>query len=91
MKNVKVSDTRNFAIVGHSADGKTSLGEALLHKSGARPTLGSVADGSSVLNFLPEEKERILEGGVDYYLSKPLGLADLKEILNTVADKVARI
>ncbi len=58
MKNVKVSDTRNFALIGHSGDGKTSLGEAILHKTGARPTLGAVNDGSSVLNHLPEEKER---------------------------------
>jgi elongation factor G len=58
MKNVKVSDTHNFAIVGHSGDGKTSLGEALLHASGATPTLGRVDDGSSHLNYLPEEKER---------------------------------
>ena len=58
MKNVKVDDTRNFALVGHSGDGKTSLGEAILHRTGARPTLGRVADGTSVLNFLPEEKER---------------------------------
>jgi elongation factor G len=58
MKNVKVADTRNFALVGHSADGKTSLGEALLHAAGATPALGKVVDGTSVLNHLPEEKER---------------------------------
>ncbi len=58
MKNVKVNDTHNFAIVGHSGDGKTSLGEALLHAAGATPTLGRVDDGSSQLNYLPEEKER---------------------------------
>jgi elongation factor G len=58
MKNVKVNDTHNFAIVGHSGDGKTSLGEALLHTAGATPTLGRVDDGSSHLNYLPEEKER---------------------------------
>ena len=58
MKNVKVNDTHNFALVGHSGDGKTSLGEALLHAAGATPTLGRVDDGSSLLNYLPEEKER---------------------------------
>jgi len=58
MKNVKVNDTHNFAIVGHSGDGKTSLGEALLHAAGATGTLGRVDDGSSHLNYLPEEKER---------------------------------
>jgi elongation factor G len=58
MKNVKVSDTRNFALVGHSGDGKTSLGEAILHATGASSSLGSVVEGTSRLNFLPEEKER---------------------------------
>ena len=58
MKDVKTSDTHNFALVGHSGDGKTSLGEALLHAAGATPALGSVSAGTSVLNFLPEERER---------------------------------
>ena len=40
------SDTHNFALVGHSGDGKTSLGEALLHAAGATPALGSVDDGT---------------------------------------------
>ncbi|MCS5637985.1 MAG: elongation factor G [Myxococcota bacterium] len=56
MQNVQVEHTRNFAIVGHSGDGKTSLGEAILHKAGETPNLGKVEDGTSVLNFLPEER-----------------------------------
>jgi elongation factor G len=58
MKDVKASDTHNFALVGHSGDGKTSLGEALLHKAGVTSELGSVTAGTSVLNHLPEEQER---------------------------------
>jgi len=58
MKDVKVSDTHNYAIVGHAHDGKTSLGEAILHAAGATHSLGSVASGTTVLNLLPEEKER---------------------------------
>ena len=58
MKDVKVSDTHNYALVGHAGDGKTSLGEAILHAVGATRELGSVEAGSSVLNHLPEEKER---------------------------------
>jgi elongation factor G len=58
MKNVKVSDTHNFALIGHSGDGKTSLGEAILHVAGATHSLGSVTEGTSTLNYLPEEKER---------------------------------
>ena len=46
MKNVKVNDTRNFALIGHSGDGKTSLGEAILHAAGATHSLGSVTDGN---------------------------------------------
>jgi elongation factor G len=58
MKSTTVSDTRNFALVGHSGDGKTSLGEALLHVAGEKATLGKVDDGTSSLNYLPEEKKR---------------------------------
>jgi elongation factor G len=57
MQNVQVADTRNFALIGHAGDGKTSLGEALLHRAGATPKLGRVDDGSSVLNTLPEERD----------------------------------
>ena len=58
MKDVKTSDTYNFALVGHSGDGKTSLGEALLHLAGAIAEPGRVSAGTSVLNHLPEERER---------------------------------
>ena len=56
MKNVQVDHTRNFAIIGHSGDGKTSLGEAILHRAGATSELGRVDQGTSVLNYMPEEK-----------------------------------
>lgn len=57
MQNVESQNTRNFALIGHAGDGKTSLGEAILHAAGAIPELGRVDDGSSVLNYLPEEKD----------------------------------
>jgi elongation factor G len=58
MQNVEVARTRSFALIGHAADGKTSLGEALLHVAGAVPALGSVDAKTSHLDFTPEEKER---------------------------------
>ena len=58
MKDVAAADTRNFALVGHSTDGKTSLGEAILWKAGAIATLGNVTTGGAALTTLPEEKER---------------------------------
>jgi len=57
MQNVEPQNTRCFALIGHAGDGKTSLGEAILHAAGAVPTLGKVDDGTSVLNYLPEEKD----------------------------------
>ncbi|MFP8873990.1 MAG: GTP-binding protein, partial [Myxococcota bacterium] len=56
MQNVPTDHTRNFAIIGHSGDGKTSLGEAILHRAGVTNELGSVDEGTSVLNHLPEER-----------------------------------
>ena len=58
MKDVPVAGTRNFALVGHSGDGKTSLAEALLFRAGAIPALGDVTAGTAALTTLPEEKER---------------------------------
>jgi elongation factor G len=58
MQNVDAAHTRNFALIGHAGDGKTSLGEALLHATGAVKELGSVDGGTSHLDVGPEEKER---------------------------------
>ncbi|MCZ6463215.1 MAG: GTP-binding protein, partial [Proteobacteria bacterium] len=57
MKDVDVAHTRNFALIGHAGDGKTSVGESILHRVGAGGALGRVDDGSSHLNTLPEEKD----------------------------------
>jgi elongation factor G len=57
MQNVDVAHTRNFALIGHAGDGKTSLGESILHRAGETPSLGRVDDGSSHLNYMPEEKD----------------------------------
>jgi elongation factor G len=58
MKDVKVNDTHCFALIGHAGDGKTSLGEAFLHRAGATASLGVVSEGTAHLSTLPEEKER---------------------------------
>lgn len=52
-----VADIRNIALIGHSGAGKTSLAEALLHKTGATTRLGSVPDKTSILDFNDDEKE----------------------------------
>ena len=53
-----VKALRNIAVVGHGGGGKTSLAEALLFDSGVASRLGRVDDGSSVMDFEPEEVRR---------------------------------
>lgn len=54
----EVGEMHNVAFVGHSAAGKTTLGEAILHKLGVTSRLGNVDDGTSVLDYDDESKER---------------------------------
>ena len=55
---MEISGIRNFAIVSQSGSGKTSLAEAMLFTSRATKKLGRVDDGTSVLDFEPEEIKR---------------------------------
>jgi len=54
----KTAMIRNLALIGHGGCGKTSLAEALLFGAGATSRLGRVDDGSSVLDYEPEEIKR---------------------------------
>ena len=55
MDDTRVEPIRNVAIVSNVGAGKTSLSEAILYVSGATPALGSVAQGTTVSDFEPEE------------------------------------
>ena len=58
MKDIPVSNVRNFAVFGHSGSGKTTLVDALAFKFGLNDRQGSIDNGSSVSDFNDEEKER---------------------------------
>ncbi|HTK16897.1 MAG TPA: elongation factor G [Acidimicrobiia bacterium] len=75
MKTFPTAKIRNVALVGHGGAGKTSLAEALLLVAGAIPRLGKVEDGSTVLDFDPEEQRRRIS--VSLALA-PLELDDVK-------------
>jgi elongation factor G len=49
---------RNIAFVAHAASGKTSLAEAVLFNGKATARLGKVDEGTSNLNYEPEEIKR---------------------------------
>ncbi|MRR16142.1 MAG: elongation factor G [Deltaproteobacteria bacterium] len=49
---------RNLAVIGHGGTGKTSLCESLLFVSGKNERLGRVDDGTSTMDYEPEEQKK---------------------------------
>ncbi|MCQ2770946.1 MAG: GTP-binding protein [Clostridia bacterium] len=58
MAKVISKDIRNICLIGHSADGKTSLAEAMLYLTKATDRLGNITDGNTVCDFDVEETKR---------------------------------
>ncbi|MBE1424365.1 elongation factor G [Desulfomicrobium macestii] len=49
---------RTFALIGHGGTGKTSVAEMLLFAAGSITRLGKIDEGSTVLDYEPEEIKR---------------------------------
>ena len=60
MKEYTTEFIRNIALVSHGSGGKTMLGEAFLHATGATTRLGKIDDGTTVSDFEDEEIRRKL-------------------------------
>lgn len=58
MKKYEINRLRNIAIIAHGKAGKTTLAEAMLYDAGSTDRLGRVDDGTSVMDFEPEEIKR---------------------------------
>ena len=58
MKEFATQHIRNVALVAHHGVGKTSLAEAMLFLAKATNRLGRVGDGTTVLDYAPDEIHR---------------------------------
>ena len=73
-------DIINVAVIGSSASGKTSLVEAIAYDVGIITRLGSVQDGNTISDYLPEEIERQISVSLSVisfqYKDKKINLID---------------
>ena len=58
MKTYSTPDIRNIVLLGHNGDGKTTLAERLLFRSGALSRMGKIEDGTTASDYEPEEERR---------------------------------
>ncbi len=58
MKDIAVADVRNFALMGHTGSGKTTLTDAILLKMGITDRMGSVDAETSLSDYTEEEQNR---------------------------------
>lgn len=58
MAKFESTSIRNVAVVGHGGTGKTSICESLMYVSGKTDKPGRVGDGTSSMDYEPEEQKR---------------------------------
>jgi elongation factor G len=86
---------RNVVFLGHGGSGKTTLVDAICFAAGATNRKGSVAEGTAISDFTPEEKERGISIGTAVahavWRDVKLNLVDTPGYLDFAGDAVAGV
>ncbi|MBQ0035877.1 MAG: elongation factor G [Firmicutes bacterium] len=93
MKEYLSKDIRNVALVGHSGAGKTALVEAALYLTKAIDRMGKTVDGTTAMDYDPEESKRGLSvftalGPVEWKNTK-INFVDTPGYLDYEGEKVS--
>ena len=67
LKQYKVTNIKNIALLGHGGSGKTTLADAILYYGKATDRIGKNADGTTVMDFDAEEKKRKVSVSTSVY------------------------
>ncbi|HKL12691.1 MAG TPA: elongation factor G [Halanaerobiales bacterium] len=70
MSNYKTKDIKNISFISHGGAGKTTLTEDVLFNAGKIEQIGSVDEGSTKSDFIPEEKEHKYSVNSSYFSFK---------------------
>lgn len=92
---VDTNNIRNVVLLGHGGSGKTSLAEAILHKTGATSRLGSVDEQTSICDYYDEEKkhQHSIKSSVVYtnYGNKLINIIDTPGSLDFIGPAIKAI
>lgn len=92
---VSTKNIRNVVLLSHSSEGKTTLAEHLLFKSGAIQKTGSIDEKNTVSDFNDDEKERksSINLSVSFYEKDgvKVNLLDAPGYLDYIGDAIAGI
>ena len=95
MQKYQPEDIRNFAVVGHASCGKTMLCEAMLACAGVVNRMGRIADGSTVSDYHPSEKQRLISVQTSLlraeWLGKKFNILDTPGYLDFISEALSAL